>query len=196
MKVSLQMFPIESFRNTLVKFVAILREHKIPFHLTGGVTSATYGEPRFTQDIDIVVENNSIGRRLNSLISALRKSDFIFDEKSLNSAVENQKMFQLFDPAESLKLDIYPRELIPGELGRSVDVELFPNLFLPIVSRVDAAASKLIWIAKGSHKSRRDFRQLILGASTDERHQVLHFAKQENLEDVMKSVLSESDEIE
>ncbi len=31
----------------------------------------------------------------------------------------SDSMFQLLDRVESLKLDIYPRELIPGELSRS-----------------------------------------------------------------------------
>ncbi len=39
------MFPIESFRKTLLKIVEILRSLEIPFHLTGGVTSVAYGEP-------------------------------------------------------------------------------------------------------------------------------------------------------
>ncbi len=40
------MFPIESFRKTLLKVVEILQPLQIPFHLTGGVTSVAYGEPR------------------------------------------------------------------------------------------------------------------------------------------------------
>jgi hypothetical protein len=69
-------------------------------------------------------------------------------------------MFQLLDDVESLKLDIYPRELIEGELQRSVQLEVFEDLILPVVSRADAAESKLIWISKGSHKSRRDLRRI------------------------------------
>jgi len=45
-------FPIETFRATLEKAIAILERHKVRFHLTGGVTSVAYGEPRLTQDID------------------------------------------------------------------------------------------------------------------------------------------------
>lgn len=31
-------------------------------------------------------------------------------------AVDQKQMFQLLDSQEALKLDVYPRELIPGEL--------------------------------------------------------------------------------
>lgn len=54
------MFPVEAFRNTLVKAVAILERYSIRFHLTGGITSVLYGEPRMTQDIDIVIDNRVI----------------------------------------------------------------------------------------------------------------------------------------
>jgi hypothetical protein len=34
-------------------------------------------------------------------------------------------------------------------------MELFPGVFLPVVSRTDAAISKLIWIDKGSQPELR-----------------------------------------
>jgi hypothetical protein len=34
-------------------------------------------------------------------------------------------------------------------------MELFPGVFLPVVSRTEEATSKLIWIDKGSQRSRR-----------------------------------------
>ena len=51
------MFPIETFQSTLKKLADILHQQEIPFHLTGGVSSIAYSEPRMTQDIDIVVSN-------------------------------------------------------------------------------------------------------------------------------------------
>ena len=154
------MFPIESFRKTLLKIVDILRRYEIPFHLTGGVTGVAYGEPRMTQGIDIVLSNEATRKRLDGLLATLVESDFLFDRDAIESAVDRKKMFQLFDAVESLKIDMYPREMIPGELSRSVEVEIFDQVKLPIVSKIDAAASKLVWIDKGSHKSRRDLRQI------------------------------------
>jgi len=39
------MFPIDAFRNTLTKAVAIFKRHGVRFHLTGGLTSVLYDEP-------------------------------------------------------------------------------------------------------------------------------------------------------
>ena len=57
------MFPIETFRTTLGKIIKILYKYKIRFHLTGGITSIAYSEPRMTQDVDIVVDNSPVGIR-------------------------------------------------------------------------------------------------------------------------------------
>jgi hypothetical protein len=94
-----------------------------------------------TQDIDIVVDNRAMTDQLDRFVAAIDKSDFIFDATALRQATEQRSMFQLFDNVEALKLDIYPRELIAGELSRSRLVEVFAGAEFPVVSRPDAAAA-------------------------------------------------------
>jgi hypothetical protein len=189
------MFPVEAFQATLGKAVEIFQQLGIRFHLTGGVTSVLYGEPRMTQDIDIVVENQALAKHVDSFLKLLDQSDFLFDTPSLRLAVQKLGMFQLFDKVEALKLDIYARELIAGELDRSCLVELFSGVQLPVVSRVDAAAAKLIWISKGSHKSRRDLRQIYRTSSDTDRQRIQELARQLTLDPLLGEVLSEPDEI-
>lgn len=110
--------------------------------------------------------------------------------------MKKKRRFRLFDAAESLKLDMYPREMIPGELSRSTTVELFENVTLPIVSRVDAAASKLAWIGKGSHKSRQDFRQIMSRVSAAEETLIRQLANRMGLTNLLEEVMDERDEIE
>lgn len=50
------MYPAETFRETVAKLVAILDRFGVRFHMTGGAATIAYGEPRMTQDIDIVVD--------------------------------------------------------------------------------------------------------------------------------------------
>lgn len=190
------MFPVEVFQNTLTKLTDILQRHEIRFHLTGGLTGTAYGEPRMTQDIDIVVDPKRIQRVLDDFIGSLRQSDFMFDEQSIRTAVERGGLFQLLDEKEILKLVLYPRELIAGELDRSESLEVFAGLWLPVVSRVDAVASKLVWISKGSHKSRRDLRAITRNASDQQRTQIDATATRLGLADLLTEVLAESDEIE
>ena len=126
------MFPVDAFRATLTKAVAIFERHAIRFHLTGGITSVAYGEPRMTQDIDIVIDNHATRSQLESFLASLDASDFMHDANSIRKAISDHGMFQLLDRVESLKLDVYARELIPGELDRSEIVEIFDGIKLPM----------------------------------------------------------------
>jgi hypothetical protein len=104
-------------------------------------------------------------------------------------------MFQLLDSVEALKLDIYPRELIPGELARSNTIELFEGMFVPIASLPDTAIAKLIWISKGSHKGRRDLRQLLRASTENQRQTIEQLAADLGLNKLLSEILAESDEI-
>ena len=190
------MFPVEIFQATLYKLTTVLDKHRIRYHLTGGLTGTAYGEPRMTQDIDVVVDPSRILAVLDDFVNSLATSDFMFHEPSVRRGVQKQGLFQLLDKRESLKLDVYPRELIPGELDRSVLIEIFKGKFLPVVSRVDAVASKLVWISKGSHKSRRDVRAMVRNAKSAEVAQIRDVANRLNLSKLLDTVLSEPDEIE
>ena len=189
------MFPIDAFQNTLCKAVRIFESHAIRFHLTGGITAVAYGEPRMTQDIDIVIDNAATAEKLDPLLLSLSQSDFLFDEEVIRSAVSRKQMFQLVDLQESLKLAIYCRELIPGELGRSTTIEVFEGIRLPVASRVDAAASKLVWISKGSHKSRRDLRQIVRTSNPAERQALFDLSAELALSRLLQEVLGEPDEL-
>ena len=89
------MFSVEAFQVTLGKAAEIFQQLRARFHLTGGVTSILYGEPRMTQDIDIVVENRVLAEQLESLFRLLDTNDFLFDPTSVRRAVERREMFQL-----------------------------------------------------------------------------------------------------
>ncbi len=187
------MFPVDAFRATLSKAVGIFRGLGIRFHLTGGIASIYYGEPRLTQDIDIVIDNAQVAATLGAFLQCMEDSDFIYEPNSVRSAVAEQGMFQLLDRVEALKLDIYPRELIPGELDRSVSREVFEGEELPVASCADTAVSKLMWISKGSSKSRRDLRQVVRLASADDRMAIEQLASQLGLASLLAEVLGESD---
>lgn len=189
------MHPPDIFRPTILRIAALLDAHGIRFHLTGGIASVAYGEPRMTQDVDIVVDNAAIARCLDSFVAAAGRGGFLFEAEVLRRAVADRSMFQLFDMAEALKVDVYPRELVPGELDRSAWLEIFAGVPLPLVSRPDAAASKLAWAAKGSHKSRRDVRQIVRQMGAEDRAALDRLAVVMRLDGLLAEILAEPDEI-
>ena len=189
------MYPPDVFRGTLVRLLDVFERLGVRCHLTGGVVSVAYGEPRMTQDIDLVVDNAALARCLPAFLEAVAASGFMRDEESARAAVAARGMFQLFDEAEALKVDIYPRELIPGELDRSVLLEVFEGVRIPCVSRADAAASKLVWAALGSHKSRRDLRRMHHAMGKADREEVRRLAEALGHAVLLREILAEPDEI-
>ena len=189
------MVPAEGFLPTLSKVVAVLDRLRIRFHLTGGITSVVYGEPRMTQDLDIVLDRDRVLTVEDDLLDALSSAGFHFGMESARRAIESRQMFQLIDVEQVIKVDLYIRCLIPGELERSVRTELFPGVELPVVARTDAALSKLIWIQHGSHRSRRDLRRILEGATAEELGTVRRTAGEMDLLGLLDEVLGESDEI-
>ena len=189
------MYPPDIFRHSLSRLVAILHRLGVRFHLTGGITSVAYGEPRMTQDVDVVVENAAMARAIEPFIAAAVQANFLLDAETVRRAVADKSMFQLFDMAEALKIDVYPRELVPGELDRSTLLEVFEGMQLPVASRPDAAASKLAWAAKGSHKSRRDLRQIFRQMTAPDRSELDRLAGLLGLGGLLAEILAEADEI-
>lgn len=188
------MYPIEIFQPTLTKLVELLNRFSIRFHLTGGITAVAYGEPRMTQDLDLVIDYDAARHNREPFLSALTQAGFHLELATARKALDGKVMFQVLDIEQALKLDLYPELSIPGELDRSVMAEVLPGVTLPIAARSDAALSKLICAVKGSHKSRRDLRQILRNANPEESAIVRRKATGMGLAEQLDRVLSEPEE--
>jgi len=146
---------------TLRKVADALEEAGVRFHLTGGLASSLYGEPRFTQDVDVVIEPCSDSPVSHRLIAALSRR-FLLSDEAAREALRTRQMFRAIDSETLIKVDLYTAVCIPGELSRSVRHPISPNLDMPVVSREDAILSKLLWIRRGSEKSRHDVIGMLL----------------------------------
>lgn len=131
-----------------------LRDLAISFHVTGGVATSYYGQPRMTLDLDVVIrlDNEST---LDALVQSLCAA-FYIDSESLRSSIQSNQMFQALDEETYIKVDFHVGERIAGELGRSVSMEMFPDVEVPVASVEDVVLSKLIWYAMGSDRSWHD----------------------------------------
>lgn len=189
------MFAADIFRDTLARLASVLNRLGIRFHLTGGISAIAYGEPRMTQDVDVVVDPQAMATNLPTFLTTISEEGFLVDPETARRGVASGGMFQIFDLTESLKIDLYPRQMVPGELERSMTMQVFADLALPVVSRADAALSKLIWASKGSSKSRRDLRQMLKRSSAEDRLLVEHRAAELGHAQLLHDILAEQDEI-
>jgi hypothetical protein len=148
------------FQETTQRIVSLLSGLGLTFHLTGGILAAYYGDPRSTQDVDIVIELTAHGPETAELLARLSEK-YVISKQAAIEAISQKKLFQAIDKLSMIKIDFHVGEKIPGELSRSTGRELAPGLIAPVVSKEDAILAKLYWIKQGSHRSRRDVTEML-----------------------------------
>lgn len=99
----------------LEKVVEALVVLKIPYFVTGSVASMAYGEPRLTNDIDVVAAIRET--HIPGLVAAFPEEEFYLSEEAVRDAVRMRSQFNLIHPASGLKVDfMIPKE---SEFNRS-----------------------------------------------------------------------------
>jgi len=176
---------------TVARFFRLLASLGVKAHITGGLAASYYGEPRFTQDIDIVVGADQLQARLDNFLKLL-EGEYFYSEETIKKSLLAGRVFQLIDDATGFKFDIYPREGVLGELSRSENVELFPNQKLPILSVTDSIISKLQWVKKGSHKSALDVIGIFNRLPSEKKAEVMIKVEDAGLEGVLQEVFEKT----
>ena len=180
---------VDPLRRVLEAVVAVLRERRIPYHVTGGLVSSYYGEPRLTQDIDFVVR---LAPPDAGTLAEDLSQQFLVDRDRVARAVETGGLFQALHREQVIKADFHVGESVPGELGRSRTVELFEGLDVKIVSKEDAILSKLLWVKNGSARSRGDVLGMLLDPSPTDERLLEDLADKLDCADLLQEIRSEA----
>jgi hypothetical protein len=92
----------------LQKVVEVFERLQIPYLVTGAIASVAYGEPRLTNDIDIVAAMRA--EHISGLLEALPSHDFYVSEEAMTDAIQHQGQFNIIHPSSGLKVDVIMRE--------------------------------------------------------------------------------------
>ena len=141
---------------TTGKIVAILEKLDRPFAFTGGLAAITYGDPRTTCDVDLVMEVNPWESDFAETLADLLGDDFFFSVEGCREGIEEQTMFQAIDKETMFKIDFHLSDLVPGSCERRRYVKIPTGQTVPMVTQEDSILSKLVWIKLGSGRSRKD----------------------------------------
>jgi len=74
----------------------------IPYLVTGSMATITYGEPRFTNDIDVVVRLGH--RQVDALCAAFPDDEFYVSRDAAREAVDRNSQFNILYPRTGLKV--------------------------------------------------------------------------------------------
>src|SRR5262249_8677231 len=131
---------------------------KLPYFVTGSMASMAWGEPRFTLDVDMVVELPS--RKVAEFCDAFPPPDFHVDPQTAMEAARGPGQFDIKYVAEGVKADIIVFSDTPfneSRLARARRIELPGSGSVIVSAPEDVILKKLQFFKIGeSEKHLRD----------------------------------------
>lgn len=88
----------------LVLLAEKLERLQLSYFVTGSIATIIYGEPRFTNDIDVVVQLHADDVEL--FCQGFPSPDFYVSEEAVNTAIRNCRQFNIIHPSSGLNIDV------------------------------------------------------------------------------------------
>jgi hypothetical protein len=189
---------VEEAIGVTLRVTAVLESLHVPYLVGGSLASSLHGEPRATQDVDIVADLKL--EHVHAFVSALR-DHFYVDEPAVRDAVTRRATFNAIHLETMFKVDVFVagdqrstrREL---ERRQSYTLDVQPPEEISVASPEDIIVQKLYWYRLGDHVSDRQWsdamgvvkirkRKLDLGYMRD-------LAKDLGVEDLLVRALKEA----
>lgn len=100
----------------LQKMVVAFEHLQISYLVTGSIAAMAYGEPRLTNDIDVVAEIND--QHIKGLLVAFPANEFYISEEMIKDAIRHHGQFNIIHPASGLKIDVIIKRDTPFDSSR------------------------------------------------------------------------------
>lgn len=158
---------IERPEELLLQIVKILDRLRMQYIITGGFAVAVLAQPRFTADIDIIIE--LVPQNIGSLAKALLgvDKDVYVSEDAMKDALENEGEFNFIHPQTGLKVDFWVKRYPLEQFGRRI-VKTINGQKVNFISPEDLVLSKLIWYKEGQGaKQLEDIKSILKIAKPD-----------------------------
>lgn len=141
--------PLDAQSSLLRCAATILRMLEIPYFVTGSQASIVYGEPRFTNDVDIVIGLEI--RQIPAFLKSFERDDFYLSESAVRSAVERRGMFNLIDSTTGGKIDFVvakDSDFERSRFSRVRNLEFSSTESVVFASPEDVILKKMQWFMK------------------------------------------------
>ena len=100
----------------LDRLVSALERLQIPYLITGSVAAMAYGEPRLTNDIDVVIDINE--GHVSGLLAQFPADEYYLSDEAIREALVRKSQFNIIHPASGLKIDVMIQQGTPFERSR------------------------------------------------------------------------------
>mgnify|MGYP001589980093 CR=1 FL=1 len=178
----------------LLKHIANTFESlKIQYLITGSIASIFYGEPRFTNDIDVVADIRE--EHIPALLKHFPESEFYLSEDAIRDAIRHKYQFNIIHPSSGLKVDIIIRKDDDFNDSRFKRVKRFSPIEKTeanFSSPEDVIIMKMKYYkGGGSEKHIRDITSMMkISGEMIDRDYIEYWAKRLALLDIWKAILA------
>jgi hypothetical protein len=164
----------------------------IKYFLTGSMASFYYGEPRFTNDIDVVADIRE--DYIPGLLKAFPETAFYISEDSIRRALRDKTQFNIIQPSVGLKIDVMIRKkdaFDDSRFKRIKRISPLEGLQADFASPEDVIIMKLKYYKEGkSDKHIRDIRSMLkISADLIDRSYIESWVDKLKLHDMWRDVL-------
>jgi hypothetical protein len=172
--------------------IETLEKLHVAYAVVGSFASGAFGEPRFTQDIDILLELPA--SQIAGFCQHFPSPDFYLSETAVREAVRRHTQFNVIHPSSGNKIDfILNRQDAWGQsqFARRQAVQLFSDRRGYLASPEDVILGKMVYYREGgSEKHLRDITGILrICGETLDREYVVDFAKQLGLTEIWEAIL-------
>ena len=147
-----------SQQELLRHIVETLESAEIPYMLTGSTVSSLQGQPRSTQDIDVVVDLDP--SKISAINEAFPAPQFYVQESAMRDALLAHSMFNILDNEGGDKVDFWVLSAEPFDQSsfRRRQQEVGAGISMYVSQPEDTILAKLRWakLSGGSEKQLGD----------------------------------------
>jgi hypothetical protein len=152
---------VEELARTLAALVEVFDRIGAVWAVGGSLASAAYGEPRATNDVDVIAELDEASARA---VAAALVTHFYVDPDTAADAARTSGSFNVIDERSFIKVDVFVPAAGPlgtGQLERRRVLELLPGVHVPVLGPEDVVLQKLRWYELGGAVSERQWRDIL-----------------------------------
>lgn len=168
-----------------------LERLEIPYLVTGSVATIHWGEPRFTRDIDVVVELGVPDVR--RLIREFPPPEFYVSDEAAEEAVRRRRQFNIIQNASGLKIDVIVARMDAFDRSRFARLRRvdWGGFEANVATPEDAILKKLVYFREGgSEKHLRDIAGVLqISGEQVDRAYVASWAERLEVADLWQVVL-------
>jgi hypothetical protein len=181
-----------------LSFTSLLERHGIPYLVGGSLASSVHGEPRSTNDVDVIADLH--GGNLDTFLEAV-SGEYYVSPGAARQAVQSGASFNVIHLGGMVKVDVFVAGDDPFNEERlkrrqEVQITVDPPASVYVDTAEHSVLRKLEWFRRGGEVSERQWRDVVtilrLQAGRLDQHRLEHWADQLGVSDLLKRAVDEA----